>query len=253
MRLLVTNDDGLDSPGIKALAAAFGAVAEVIVVAPERPQSACSHAVTLHKPLRVRQVGQEPGVTYWTANGTPADCVIIGLDRLKQTPPDLVLSGINEGWNLGEDIIYSGTVAAAVEAALHRVPSMALSAAPEAAPNWPKLAQFSLELVRRVQQIELPTDTCLAVNFPPIEKEDPKGIIVSRPGRRNYPTTIEARVDPRGQPYYWLGVEKPEDSAEPRTDVWCVNNGYLSVTPLGLELTRTQAMEPLGSLEGSWV
>ena len=167
MRLLVTNDDGLDSPGIKALAAAFGAVAEVIVVAPERPQSACSHAVTLHKPLRVRQVGQEPGVTYWTANGTPADCVIIGLDRLKQTPPDLVLSGINEGWNLGEDIIYSGTVAAAVEAALHRVPSMALSAAPEAAPNWPRLAQFSLEPVRRVQQIALPTDTCPRAQFPP--------------------------------------------------------------------------------------
>jgi len=243
LRILVTNDDGVKAPGLKALVKAFAREAEVYVVAPERPQSACSHAVTLHKPLRVQLHQEAWGVKFLTANGTPADCVIIGLNLVQEL--DLVLSGLNAGSNLGEDVIYSGTVAAAREAALHHLPGLALSVAPGEPCDWSLAAEYTRSLVEKLAPLSDWDSLCLNVNFPPMAGEAPKGLKVARPGRRNYPTSVEKRIDPRGQPYYWLGSERPADDAPEGSDVWCVQEGYIAVTPLALETVEEASLELL--------
>lgn len=233
MRVLVTNDDGYDAPGLAALVRAFEPHVEVVVVAPERQQSAQSHAFTLHKPLRVTE--HAPGRL--SLSGTPADCAYAGIHGLVD-PPDFVVSGINHGPNLGSDVHYSGTVAAAREAVLQGVPSIAASlvAGQRSDPlHWQAAADWVLRIARVAWERGLPTGTFLNVNVP--NRPTAHGVRVAGLGYRNYAKSIESRTDPRGNRYVWLGGRPADTSAPPEGDVRFASEGYVTVTPLHTDPT----------------
>lgn len=233
MRVLVTNDDGYDAPGLAALVRAFAPRAEVVVVAPERQQSAQSHAFTLHKPLRVTEHG--PGRL--SLSGTPADCAYAGIHGLVERP-DFVVSGINHGPNLGTDVHYSGTVAAAREAVLQGVPSIAASlvAGQRSDPlYWDEAAAWVLRIAEQAWQRGLPPGTFLNVNVPNVAQA--RGLRVTGLGHRNYAKSVESRTDPRGNRYVWLGGRPVEPNAPPDGDVRFAGEGYVTVTPLHTDPT----------------
>ncbi len=249
MRVLLTNDDGVTSPGLLALARAMREVGETFVVAPEHERSAASHAITIHKPLRVTPaVLGDAGVPAWATNGTPADCVVLGLLDLLGRPPDVVVSGINMGANLGMDLIYSGTVSAAVEAALFGIKSIAISVAAFKDLHWETAARFAASLVRTVAQRGLPPDTFLNVNVPNRPPEEIRGVQVTRQSSRRYLSRLEKRADPRGRDYYWLSGAPDGEESAPGTDTRAVAEGWISVTPLRLDMTDGE----LGPMIRSW-
>ena len=245
---LVTNDDGLGAPGLTALARALARVGRVVIVAPDRDQSAVSHNITLTHPLRVRRHADD----VYSVDGTPTDCVNLGIFNLLSKGVDLVVSGINRGFNLGDDVTYSGTVAAAFEGRLLGYPSFAVSRAllptqdPDATP-WPHeieesyepAASFAADLAARVLAEGMPEDTLLNVNvpLPPL-----RGVRVSRLGRRIYKEGVIERIDPSGRQYYWIGGSPPEWIEDPRSDHAAVSEGCVSVTPLHLDLTHDRVM-----------
>lgn len=238
MKILVSNDDGIQAPGLRALAAALAHCGEVTIIAPEREQSAAGHAVTLHKPLRMREVTLDGlDVKAYATNGTPADCVALGtVDR--ENMPDLVFSGINAGANLAEEILYSGTASAAMEGAMYEVPSFAISVV---APITEARFDVAAQLGRRLAEAFTPavrTRACfLNVNVPNLGPEEIKGIEVTRLGHRRYVNRISRRLDPRGQPYFWFTGEPIEKDASPGTDIAAVAAGRISITPLHFDLT----------------
>lgn len=231
-RILVCNDDGIHGPGLPALIAAMRRVGEVTVSVPEHERSADSHSLTLHKPIRVRRT--EPGV--YTLNGSPADCARFGVLEILRQKVDLVVSGINRGYNLGEDVIYSGTVAAAMEATLLKVPALAFSQDP-GSEDYRAAAAFAQGLARRTLRRGLPPGTCLNVNFPVPGRSGFKGAVATRLGRRIYGTDITRRADPRGLDYFWLAGREVTGVDEPGTDVAVVGRGRVSVTPLKIDRT----------------
>lgn len=242
MRILVTNDDGVFAPGIKALAAGLASLGEVVVVAPDREQSASSHALTLQHPLRVHQL--EPAV--WSVTGTPTDSVLVAVHALlEQNPPDLVVSGINAGQNMGDDVTYSGTVSAAFEGTLLGVPSLAVSLASVEDPlDFAAAAVWAARVARVVIERGLPPRTLLNVNIPPGPLAGIRGLRLTRLGHRVYRETIRAQVDPRGRPYYWVGGYaewEPQES----TDIQAIRDGYVSVTPLNLDLTDPRMLKTM--------
>jgi len=239
MRVLLTNDDGLHSPGLLALARAMSAEADTFVVAPEHERSAASHAITLHKPLRVvrSEIG-DTGVPAWATNGTPADCVVLAILDLLGTPPDVVVSGINVGANLGMDLIYSGTVSGAVEATLFGISAVAISVTARTEVHWEPAAMFATRLAHEVARHRLPPDTFLNVNVPNLPAEQILGVEITRQSARRYVNRLEKRADPRGRDYYWLTGAAEAGDAEPGSDVRAVAEGRISVTPLGLDMTR---------------
>lgn len=247
MRILITNDDGVHAPGILALKQALDAVGEVTVVAPDRPRSACGHSITLHKPLRLQEAALADGSRAWSSNGTPSDCVTLALlDLLRAEPPDLVFSGINQGPNLGWDLTYSGTVSAAMEGVIAGIQSVAVSVAwrfrrvveEEEAPlpplDFSHAAAYCAELARYLGVNPLPDHTLLNVNTPHVA---PVGVRITRQGVRRYPGKLEKRIDPMGRAYYWLGGDDPIDLHEEGTDVAAIADGFISVTPVQLDLT----------------
>jgi 5'-nucleotidase len=248
MRVLITNDDGVHAEGLLALKRSLEEMAEVVVVAPDRPRSACGHSITLHKPLRLSPAVLADGSPAWASNGTPSDCVTLALlDLMKDAPPDLVFSGINQGPNLGWDLTYSGTVSAAMEAVIGGYPAVALSVAwrfrrvieeeegPEAPPiEFAHAAAYAVDLARYLQANPLPDYTLLNVNVP---NGPPRGVRVTRQGKRRYPGKLEKRLDPTGRAYYWLGGDDPVDVYEEGTDVNAIAEGCISVTPVQLDLT----------------
>ena len=234
--ILVTNDDGIQAPGLRALMEALHPLAEITVVAPEREQSAVGHAITMHKPLRVRSLPDEK-FSLWAVNGTPADCVGLGIRRLLQEGPDLVVSGINRGANLGEDVLYSGTVSAATEAVLLGVPAFAMSNVSFTSQDYRAGAAFAAQLAQRLLQHPLPLPTFLNVNVPDLPPEQIAGVQFTRQGRRVYRSTYIERSDPRGRPYYWLGAERPDDAPVPGTDIAATQAGYIAITPQQPDLT----------------
>jgi 5'-nucleotidase len=240
--ILVTNDDGIHSPGLVALAERLARVARVVVVAPDRERSAVGHSLTLHSPLRAEEI--RPG--YFAVDGTPTDCVNLGIHGLFAGRPDLVVSGINKGGNMGDDITYSGTVSAAMEATLMGVPAFAVSLAGDAfAPaDFAIAAEFSLSLARRIFERRLPPDTLLNVNVPP---GNPAGVELTRQGKRTYSDMIVAKTDPRGRRYYWIGGGKLGFEDVPGTDFHAVHAGAISVTPLHLDLTNYRSFDMLAS------
>ncbi|MFQ5585400.1 MAG: 5'/3'-nucleotidase SurE [Thermodesulfobacteriota bacterium] len=237
--ILVSNDDGIDSEGIFALADALKRVGEVYVVAPDRERSAASHSLTLHKPLRVDKVGKR----MYAVNGTPTDCVNLAINGILPKRPDIVVSGINRGGNLGDDVTYSGTVSAAIEGTLLDVPSFAVSLATKRNFNFEAAAEFSIRLSRHIIRDGLPEDTLLNVNVPPVRRV--KGYRITRQGKRIYDNAIVEKVDPRGKKYYWIGGNELKWEGGRDTDFYSVSKGYISITPLHLNMTNDDSLEDL--------
>jgi 5'-nucleotidase len=247
VRILLTNDDGVHAEGLLALKQALEPLGEVAVVAPDRPRSACGHSITLHKPLRVMPAKLADGSPAFCTSGTPSDCVTLAvLDVLRDRRPDVVVSGINHGPNLGWDLTYSGTVSAAMEAAIIGLQSISISVAwrlvrmveeeegPAPPIDFRPAGRFAAELVQRLRSHPLPAHSLLNVNVPTGELA---GIEITRQGIRRYPGKVDKRLDPMGRTYYWLGGDSPEDQMEDGSDVKAVAEGRVSVTPIQLDLT----------------
>ena len=242
MYILVTNDDGIQSPGLLALRQALDAVAETVVVAPERNWSASSAARTLFDPLRVDPVPMADGREGFVCSGTPADCVALALLGVLERRPDLVVSGINIGPNLGNDVSYSGTVAAAREGTIMGVPAIAVSLDGRRDADFRPAAAFAARLARIAVEQRLSPEVVLNVNVP---RSEIRGVAVTHLGRRVYRDELVVRHDPRGRPYYWLGGSEPEGDLTEGTDTAAVANGYISVTPVHFDLTNQHWLEQL--------
>lgn len=245
MRILITNDDGIKAPGILALKAALDPIGEVTVVAPERPRSASGHAITLHKPLRLTETPLPDGSIGLACNGTPSDCVSLGLEVAMEGHADLVISGINDGANLGWDLTYSGTVSAAMEGAILGIPAIAISVACAEAeqPRFDAATSFVVELASTVTARKMARWTLLNVNVPNLPADRIRGVEVTHQGRTQYTDRVERRTDPRGRAYYWLSGYLEENTPEQGSDVHAVQNGFISVTPLDLDLTAAQLID----------
>jgi 5'-nucleotidase len=242
--ILVTNDDGIHAAGLAALAAALESVGEVYVVAPDREQSAVGHALTLHRPLRVDRLGERR----FAVNGTPSDCVNLGVLGLLPETPVLVVAGVNHGSNLGDDVTYSGTVSAAMEGTLLGVPSMAMSQVDGATDGFESAGRIAQLVAARVLVEGLPAKTLLNVNVP---RGEVRGIRMTRLGHRVYREKVVQEVDPRGRPYYWIGAGPPEWLEDEASDITAVHAGWASVTPLHLDLTHFGALGRMSEWEGS--
>src|SRR5512135_933721 len=243
MLILVTNDDGVYSPGLTILAKALKAVGDVWVVAPDKEQSAVSHSLTLHRPLLVEEIMDQ----VYAVNGTPTDCISLAVNRLLPDWPDLVVSGINKGGNLGDDVTYSGTVSAAFEAALMGIPAFAVSMVAREDFKFGAAADFAARLAKIVLDRGLKKDTLLNVNVPNLTPEEIKGVRVTRQGRRVYGGSVLERIDPRGKKYYWIGGELENWESRQDADHEAVSEGYISVTPLALDLTDMDSLVELSS------
>ena len=239
MVILLSNDDGIHSEGLMALEESVRHVGEIYTVAPDRAQSSMSHALTLHRPLRVHELGTRR----LSVDGTPVDCVKLALTGLLPVRPELVISGINKGPNLGDDIIYSGTVSAAIEGALLGIPAIAVSLVTFKDFDFRAAAEFTATLIQRIAERDIPPKTLLNVNVPPIPKRDLKGWRVTRMGKRHYSENIVERVDPRGIKYYWIGGDDLGFSNDDGTDCQTVHEGYISVTPLQVDLTDYKLLQ----------
>lgn len=250
--ILVTNDDGVFAPGLLALKQALTAIADVIVLAPERNWSASSHIKTMHKPLRVHKATLADGSSAFSSSGSPTDCVALVMGNVLGIVPDLVVAGVNAGHNLGVDVTYSGTVACAMEAVIKGVPGIAVSTSylDDSAADAAAIRRMAAELARgaalRVMERGLPDYTLLNINVPAVAPEQLKGVRVTRMGRRHYDANeVQERHDPYGRPYYWLGGSMPNDEDDPSTDVGAVKQGFVSVTPISLDMTNHLFLENL--------
>jgi 5'-nucleotidase len=236
-RVLIANDDGIHAPGLKALERIVRPlVRELWVVAPETEQSAASHSLTMRRPLYLRRLSPRR----FAVDGTPTDCVLLAVHQvLKGRPPDLVLSGINRGGNLGEDAIYSGTVAAAMEGALLGMPAIAFSLAHELADRipWPTAEHWAAEVLRRLDGVAWPRSVLLNVNVPGVAADRVTGMEVTRQGRHKIGGSMVEGHDPRGQPYFWIGGGRDEDRGLAGTDLEAIHRGAVSITPLSLDMT----------------
>jgi len=248
LRVLLSNDDGIFAPGILAMRQALEAAGhKVFTCAPDRPRSASGHALTMHKPLRLREVTMGDGVSGWACSGTPADCATLGLLEVAKEGVDVVVSGINHGPNLGWDVTYSGTVAAAKEAAIYGYPAIAVSVASyEEQIHWGPVADYvARTLAPAVRAHGLPVATLLNVNAPSLPQDEIKGARLTVQGDRQYADRMEKRLDPGGRPYYWLGGRLHDKETAPGTDVRAVGEGYISVTPIQLDMTAHALLRDL--------
>jgi 5'-nucleotidase len=239
--ILVTNDDGIHAPGLVTLAQHLEAIGSVWVYAPDREQSAVSHGVSLHRPLRVTEIRPQ----WFMVDGTPADCVMLAVRDLLPQRPALVVSGVNPGPNLGDDVTYSGTVAGAREGMLLGVPSFAVSDVAYAPEHSETAARVAARIAQRCLERGLPPDTVLNVNVPDVPYEELQGVAVTRMGRRDYKDEIIRRVDPRGGVYYWIGGAEPSHIAAPGTDFEAIDDVRVSVTPLHRDVTNRGALSAL--------
>jgi 5'-nucleotidase len=239
MHILVSNDDGYRAPGIQALAEALRAIARVTVVAPERDRSGASNSLTLDDPLRLHEVSDR----VYSVDGTPTDCVHLAITGLLTEDPDMVVSGINAGANMGDDVIYSGTVAAATEGRTLGRPAIAVSLASFTPRHFDTAARVAVALVERLTLDPLPADTILNVNVPDVPWEALRGFAATRLGQRHRAEPILRSKDPRGRPIYWIGPPGPEQDAGPGTDFYAIRENRVSITPIQVDLTRYQALD----------
>jgi 5'-nucleotidase len=258
MHILLTNDDGIEAPGLWALLRALRGQAKVTVLAPDHNWSAAGHTKTMHKPLRVRPYSFNGDIALksgepvanesrlkmdvsappaFVTTGTPSDCVALAMLGILDERPELVVSGINQGANLGYDLTYSGTVAAAMEAAIYGLPAIAVSLDSYVAHDFDFAAEVAAWVVRMVSEKGLPSGAFLNVNVPYRAREEVAGVAVTRLGRRVYHDLLIEREDPRGRPYYWIGGEPPSGHEDEGTDIWAVAHGYVSITPVHLDMT----------------
>jgi len=242
VRILLSNDDGYHAEGLRTLAEALKAFASVTVVAPDRDRSGASNSLTLNAPLRLRH--ESPGVI--AVDGTPTDCVHLAITGLLDEAPDMVVSGINGGANLGDDVLYSGTVAAAMEGRFLGFPAVAVSLVLGGAPqHYATAARFTCDLVKRLRSHPLPADTILNVNIPDLPWDEIEGVEATRLGHRHRSEPVLKDSDPRGRPIYWIGPPGAEQDAGPGTDFNAIRRGCISVTPIQIDLTRYTAIDNL--------
>jgi 5'-nucleotidase len=252
-QILLTNDDGIEAPGLRALLQALRPLGAVMVFAPDHNWSAAGHTKTMHKPLRVDRYSfdcpptdDEPdGVKAYTTTGAPSDCVALALLGILPEKPGLVISGINQGANLGHDLTYSGTVAAAMEAVISGLPAVAVSLDSYSSHDFALAAEVAAQIVGQVRERGLPAGTFLNVNVPSCAAEEIAGVAITRLGRRVYRDILVERQDPRGRPYYWIGGEPPSGHLDDGTDIWAVANGYVSITPIHLDMTAHELIPVL--------
>lgn len=244
MTILITNDDGIYSEGLVALKKALQEVGRVVVIAPDRPRSASGHSITLHKPLRVQKVRMLDGSYGYATNGTPSDCISLGVLDIAGSKVDLVVSGINHGPNLGWDLTYSGTVSAAMEGVVMGIKSFAISvAAYEEDVSYDYAGRIATFIARKLIENRLPESVLLNINVPSVPVDQVQGVEVTRQGKRHYAGRIEKRTDPMGRAYYWLGGDAPLDELEEGTDVKAIADDKVSITPVHLDLTGYSAIE----------
>ena len=244
-RVLISNDDGINAPGLKLLEKVLTPLArEVWVAAPETEQSAASHSLTLRRPLRIRKLSQR----HFALDGTPTDCVLMGINEImKDSPPDLVVSGVNRGGNLGEDVTYSGTVAAAMEGTLLGVPSVALSQVYEDSHpvKWATAEKWTAKVLKKLTAEPWPLGVLMNVNFPDVTAGRVTGIEVTRQGRRKIGSELVRGTDPRGEPYYWIGAQRREEKYSRGIDLEAISRGAISITPLTMDLTHGPTLKKL--------
>ncbi|NWF52736.1 MAG: 5'/3'-nucleotidase SurE [Nitrospirae bacterium] len=242
--ILITNDDGIHSPGIIALSTAMREVGDIYIVAPDRERSAVSHSLTLHRPLKVERLRED----VYSIDGTPTDCVILAINKLLPDRPALVASGINRGGNLGGDITYSGTVSGAIEGTIMGIPSFAISlvTGEEAQPvHFETASSFAIKIARFILDKSLPPDTLLNINVPNIDKSKIKGIRFTHQGKMVYSNSIKEIHDPKGKRHYWIGGTQMNIEHDDDTDIKSVKEGYVSITPIHLDLTNYEALNYL--------
>jgi 5'-nucleotidase len=249
MKILVTNDDGVTAPGLLALAQALRDLGEVTILAPDRNWSGSGHVKTLDRPLRVKEVRLQDGSMAWASDGAPSDCVALALLGFTETKFDLVVSGINPMPNLGHDVTYSGTVTAAMEAMIWGIPGIAVSLGSIEnglmISDYEPAAHLARQVVESAIQHGLPTGILLNINIPLLPETEIKGFQVTRQGLRVYRDRLDRRVDPRGRPYYWIGGDAPTGYPEEGTDVGALADGYVSITPIHLDLTAYKTIETI--------
>jgi 5'-nucleotidase len=252
LKILISNDDGVNAKGIKVLALrlAQDAENEVYVVAPDRERSATGHSLTLHKPLRIEEVEYPASVkAAWSTTGTPSDCVKLAVTELMDSPPDIVISGINNGPNLGSEVLYSGTVAAAMEGAFMDIPSIAVSHMYGEKRHYETAAEFISKLVKAFPRAHLGKRSLLNVNVPCLPIDEIKGVLVTELGVRLYDDYFEKRVDPRGRVYYWLAGQAIDEEEAVDTDAWAVLHHNISITPIAFNMTDRPTMKKLQGLK----
>lgn len=249
MKILITNDDGIHSAGIKTLIKVLATENEVIVIAPDRERSATGHSLTLHKPLRVSEINLEiPNTRAWHTTGTPTDCIKLALcTMLVGEHIDLVITGINHGPNMGSDIIYSGTVNAAMEGAMYNIPSIGLSLTDGDydKEDFETPSLFLLQFIKELPRLNLPSNTLLNINFPPDGDHSLENIKFTKLGKRNYCDCYEKRIDPRGKIYYWLAGEPVVEGESEDSDVMAIQQGHISITPIHFNMTDFGLLERL--------
>jgi 5'-nucleotidase len=243
--ILVTNDDGVYSPGIQVLAKRLREIDKVVIVAPDRERSAAGHSMTLHRPLLIEEVKE----SMYSVNGTPTDCVNIAVKGLLKEVPKLVVSGINKGPNLGDDVTYSGTVAGAIEGILLGIPSFAISLAAREDFRFAEAAEVAFHTATRIVRDGLPAGTLLNINVPNVPVDKIEGTLITRLGKRIYHQMTVERVDPRGKKYYWIGGGEPDWEREEGTDLDAVDRKFVSITPLNLDMTDYSSFDGLRSME----
>lgn len=247
--ILLSNDDGIHAAGLRALEEALATMGDLWVVAPDRQQSAASHSLSLHRPLRVEEVGHQR----LAVDGTPTDCVNLAVNGILPERPGLIVSGINHGANLGDDVTYSGTVSAAMEGTLLGIPSIAMSLVMDGdAADFGPAALFAARLAGVVLGHGMPRDTLLSVNVPSLPVSDLRGYAVTKQGKRRYADAIVEKVDPRGKKYYWIGGAEASFVPEEGTDFAAIQGGFISVTPLHLDLTNYASIPRIGKLKVDW-
>ena len=251
MNILISNDDGIAANGIRVLTEELSKHHNVYVIAPDRERSAAGHSLTLHTPLRVEELdNSKNGATRtWVTTGTPGDCVKIGVNAIlsEDEQPDIVISGINHGPNLGADILYSGTVSCAMEGAMLGVPSIAVSLASMSADyeDFKFSAKFVASLLNKLKEFKFPPKSILNVNIPKLDTDDIAGVAITEIGRKMFTDAYEKRVDPRGKVYYWLAGELINEPEDAPTDIAAVLNNKISITPVTYEMTRTETIDDL--------
>lgn len=244
--ILVTNDDGINSTGLTSLFDAMKELGNVLIVAPDRERSAASRSLTMHRPLKVEEIKE----SIYSVNGTPTDCVAIGINKILPEKPALVVSGINKGANLGDDISYSGTVSAAMESTILGIPSFAISLVLEKNSkrltlHFETAARLATEIGRYILSKSLPHDTLLNINVPNVKTNNIKGIKFTRQGKRVYDNSVHEILDPNGNQHYWIGGGEPSWEKGNDTDIQAIKHGYISITPIHLDLTNHKALKLL--------
>jgi 5'-nucleotidase len=251
--ILITNDDGIDSDALPPLAEALARIGDVDIIVPERNWSGASHSITLFRPLRVRPTKLRSGHPAYMTDGSPTDCVRLAVLGFLRHRPDIVVSGINRGANMGDDITYSGTVAAAMEGLLSNIPSIAISIGAFGADiDFSPAASFAALLARNILDRGFAPDSLLNVNVPALPRDQIAGVEVTRLGKRTYRDQLVERLDPYGNPYYWVGGPAVSEEAEDGTDVAALRAGKISVTPIALDLTNHALLEELARWDWGW-